>query len=242
MIISAKTDIGKSRDENQDSFTFGYFNDGAYAVVCDGMGGVYGGKKASEIAVNTFADSFTKMFKADMSEKSVRNILKIVCEKTNSAVYEYSCNNPEYSGMGTTIVACVIINDVLYVLHAGDSRAYSLKDGALTALTKDHSMVQQLVDEGYITEEQAEHHMYKNLITRAVGTEDAVKIDCTEYSLEKDETLLLCTDGLTNYISINNIIAILSENEPDDAVQRLVDSANAGGGGDNITVVVIKNN
>lgn len=239
MIISAKSDIGKSRHENQDSYAVGQIQDGIYAVVCDGMGGVSGGQIASSLAVKAFSESLESIYKPEA--KSMRNLFEIICDKSNSAVYNYAKENPELLGMGTTLVACVALTDKIIILHAGDSRAYLFRDSKLTALTKDHSMVQQLVDQGYISEEQAEHHMYKNLITRALGTDETVKVDFSEFDIQPYDTFLLCTDGLTNYVSKNEIIDILSTQEPNFAVDSLIETANSAGGGDNITAVIIKN-
>ena len=241
VLISAKTDVGKVRDENQDAYAVGHLPDGVFAVVCDGMGGAAGGQIASSTAAEVFSSAFPASYESASSERSLKSMLTVLADKANAAVYDLSLRNPDLKGMGTTIVAAVLEPARISVVHAGDSRAYLLRDGEITQLTRDHSMVQMLVDNGYISEEQAEHHMYKNIITRALGTEATVQVDFAEFPAQERDAILLCSDGLTNYVSISEIKQILSQEDLDNAVSSLVDTANKNGGGDNITAVVLKN-
>lgn len=243
MIVSARTDTGKIRTENQDSFETGELPDGAYAVVCDGMGGAAGGATASSLAASVFASAFCSAFRQNQNSKgrSLKSMLTVCADKANAAVYDLASKEKELSGMGTTIVAAVALEKNLSIVHAGDSRAYLFRDCQLSQLTRDHSMVQNLIDDGYINEEQAQHHMYKNLITRALGTEPYVKVDFNEYEIESGDIILLCTDGLTNFVENEQIIEILKSEKPESAAEVLVQTANENGGGDNITAVIMSN-
>lgn len=241
MIVSAKTDTGKVRKENQDAYKTGTLSDCLFAVVCDGMGGVAGGAVASDTAVSVFSSALTEAYSVNGTRRSLKSMLTVCADRANTAVYDMSVEREDLHGMGTTIVAAVLESDRLSVVHAGDSRAYLLRDGELSRLTRDHSMVQTLIDDGYINEEQAQHHMYKNLITRALGTEPQIKVDFCEYEIQPEDTVLLCTDGLTNFVEKNQMLDILQTYGPDDAAEMLVDAANENGGGDNITVVIMKN-
>ena len=213
--------------------------DSCVAVVCDGMGGAKAGDVASEIAVKTIAERVAASWRKGMSNESVVNMLTTAIQAANICVYDRSAEDPELSGMGTTVVAAVVINDRLVVAHAGDSRAYSFADGRLTRLTKDHSLVQSMVDAGVITEEQAEVHPNKNYITRALGIDEKIEIDFSEYTFRRGEKVLLCSDGLTNFVSEEGIAEILSTDPYETYAERLVDAANRNGGGDNVTAVVV---
>ena len=238
MIASAKTDVGKVRLENQDSFRTGEFPGGVFAVVCDGMGGAAGGSVASSVAAAVFAEEVESYCEKGLPDGEAGDVMISAAAKANDVVYAKSQEDPALSGMGTTIVSAMITGGHLYIAHAGDSRAYLYSDGALKLLTKDHSVVQSLLDSGYITPEQAEHHVYKNLITRALGTEPEVPADFNIYSIGDDAYVLLCTDGLTNYLKTEEIANIIRNNGVKGTAEALVQAANDNGGGDNITAVV----
>lgn len=238
MKASAKTDVGKVRRENQDHFRTGEFPGGVFAVVCDGMGGAAGGSVASTLAADVFAEEIEELCKNGLPEGEAGDIMIAAAEKANRVVYEKSQADRSLSGMGTTIVAAMIVRDRLFVAHAGDSRAYLSHGEELRLLTKDHSVVQSLLDSGYITEEQAEHHAYKNLITRALGTEPDIQIDFNIFTIGDGEYVLLCTDGLTNYLRADEIAHIICENADEGSAEALVRAANDNGGGDNVTAVV----
>jgi protein phosphatase len=157
----------------------------------------------------------------------------------NVSVYEMGCSNDELHGMGTTVVACIIVDSEAYIAHAGDSRAYILRENSLTQLTRDHSMVQDLVETGKITQDEAKNHPRKNIITRAVGVNRDIDIDFCVEELSREDTILICTDGLTNYVDIDEIRQITSENSFYGYAENLVKRANENGGGDNITVVAL---
>ncbi len=240
MKIVAKTDIGKKRSSNQDSYTTGELSGGvAWAVVCDGMGGMAGGNIASSTAVKVISEKINSAYRVGMSPKSIKNMLITAITAANISVYDIGKSNAELEGMGTTVVCCMVDNGTAYIVHAGDSRAYAVKNGVVTQLTRDHSVVQQLVEEGKLTLQQAKTHPRKNLITRALGVDEEIKLDYCEYDMSEDEVILLCTDGLTNFVESSDFGKIIEKNSYYEIADLLVDEANKNGGGDNITVVAI---
>ncbi len=239
MKYSILTDRGILRETNQDNCMAACPDaDSCYAVVCDGMGGAQAGDVASEIAVKIIADRIAAAWRKDMTNGSVIRLLESAITAANVTIYDKAEEDPALSGMGTTVVAAVIIGDRLVVAHAGDSRAYACTD-RLTQLTKDHSLVQDMVDAGMITQEQAAVHPNKNYITRALGVAEKIEIDFSEFTFAENEKLLLCSDGLTNFVEESRIAEILSSDDCDTMAKRLVDAANENGGGDNITAVVL---
>lgn len=240
MKIVAKTDIGKKRSTNQDSYVTGELPGSvAWAVVCDGMGGAAGGSIASSTAVKVISEKINSAYRTGMSPKSIKNMIMTAITAANISVYDMSKANKELEGMGTTVVCCVVADGVAYIAHAGDSRAYSIKGDTVAQLTKDHSVVQELVETGKLTQEQAKSHPRKNLITRALGVEENIKIDYCEYDMSENEVILLCTDGLTNYVENAKFSGVIKNNSYYEIADLLVNMANENGGGDNITVVAI---
>ncbi|MEG0545756.1 MAG: Stp1/IreP family PP2C-type Ser/Thr phosphatase [Oscillospiraceae bacterium] len=240
MKIVAKTDVGKIRENNQDSYAAGELPNGvAWAVVCDGMGGVAGGNVASSTAVKVISEQITSAYRFGMSAKSIKNMLISAITAANISVFDISKANEELDGMGTTVVCAIVTGGAAYIAHAGDSRAYLLSKGSLIQLTRDHSMVQDLVEDGKITEDEAKFHPRKNIITRALGVDDEIRIDFSERELLLNDTLLLCTDGLTNFVENDEICQLTNDNMYYEFADRLVSRANKNGGGDNITVVAI---
>lgn len=243
MLVSAKTDIGMKRSTNQDSFSYGQLENGAviWAVVCDGMGGMAAGNVASSAAVEVVSGSLENNLSPKSSASFVRNLLKSSIESANAKIYSMSSENEDLRGMGTTIVAVVVIKGIAYFAHAGDSRAYYYSNNQLTQLTTDHSVVQSLVEKGQLTEDEAKNHPNKNIITRALGVASYIDIDFEECEVKEGDTVLLCTDGLTNCIDDELIKLASSDNDFNSLAERLVELANQNGGNDNITVVAIKN-
>lgn len=238
MNVYAKTDIGKTRETNQDAFDTGYFNDGTvWAVVCDGMGGVSGGQVASSLCIDKTVNAIKRSYREDMTVNNVKNMLVSAINAANSYVFDESLKDRELKGMGTTIVAVVIINNIAVVAHVGDSRAYIVND-TIKQITKDHSYVQLLVDNGKITLEEAENHPDKNIITRAIGIEGFVDVDVDIVDINDEDILLLCTDGLNGYVRDDDILKTVKE-YGDSSTEKLVETANLNGGHDNITVVLI---
>lgn len=240
MRIVAKTDVGSVRPNNQDSYAAGELpNSVAWAVVCDGMGGASGGNVASSTAVKIISERITSLYKDGMSYNAIKNLLTSAIAAANIEVFDESKSNDNLAGMGTTVVAAIIADKSVYVAHAGDSRAYILSNGVLNQITKDHSFVQEMVDRGRLTPDEAKDDPRKNIITRALGVENELRVDFCEEFIEKDGVVLICTDGLTNYVSNEEIISLTSDGKFNDFAERLVDKANENGGGDNITVVTL---
>ncbi|MCL2088374.1 MAG: Stp1/IreP family PP2C-type Ser/Thr phosphatase [Oscillospiraceae bacterium] len=243
MEIYGKTDIGRKRRSNQDTFALHRFDDRAvFALICDGMGGVSGGDVASETARDIILSRVTDGYRPGMESNSVRNLLNTAINAANIAIYEKAQKDPQYADMGTTADAVIITADTAHIVHVGDSRVYLLEGDRFEKITRDHSVVQELVEEGKITEEQAEKHPDKNYITRALGIESPPKIDYIEIIFNRQSKLLLCTDGLTNQCSADDIADILDKHDAESACEVLVGRANESGGRDNITVVIIENN
>lgn len=238
MIISAKTDVGAFRENNQDAFLTGTFVNGdAWAIVCDGMGGVSGGQIASTLCVEKAASVIKKGYRNRMSVKSVKNLLESAISAANAVVFEESLKDNELKGMGTTIVAAVIVGSIAVIAYVGDSRAYIVND-TITQITKDHSLVQLMIDTGKITPEEAKNHPDKNIITRAVGVENFVDADIEIIDISPSDKLLLCTDGLSGAVENSDIQSIINEYREVSA-EKLIEKALENGSRDNITAVVV---
>lgn len=240
MKIVAKTDKGKVRKDNQDSYAAGELPGGvAWAVVCDGMGGAAGGNVASSIAVKMISEKIAASYQHGMSDNSIRNMLISVIETANASIYEMSCTVESLNGMGTTVVAVIIRDSTLYIAHAGDSRAYRISENSMRQLTRDHSVVQDMVEHGELTEEQAREHPGKNIITRALGVSEEIDVDFSQETLDEKDVIIICTDGLTNYVETDDIYNATRDEHYYEFADRLVNLANENGGGDNITVVAM---
>jgi protein phosphatase len=226
VVAAAATDIGRVREGNEDAYLL---LDPLYAVA-DGMGGHRGGEVASNLALETVQ----RLFEAD--EGSLTDQVELA----NRAVFERSQADREVSGMGTTLTAALIEGNRARLAHVGDSRAYLLRDGAFTLLTEDHTLVHRMVQEGEITESEAETHPHRSILTRALGVEEGLLVDEAFVDLREGDRLLLCTDGLTAMVSDDRIREVLEGvRDPREAAERLVRAANEAGGIDNITVVVM---
>ena len=238
----AKSDIGKVREINQDSF---YISDSLDQVqlymLADGMGGYNGGEIASKLAIQSAKSYIENNFK-DI-EKDRESILQLVgssMEYANMVVYEKSKENKELEGMGTTLEICLIYNNKVYIGHVGDSRIYRIRKEFMRKLTQDHSYVQKLVKDGTITKEEAMHHPQKNMLMKALVCNAFVEPDVMVKGFLKEDILIMCSDGLTNLVSQEEIFKE-AKKDIEQAPKELVDKANNNGGYDNITVVVIKN-
>lgn len=242
MKIVAKTDKGLVRSSNQDAYAVGELpGEVAWAVVCDGMGGEAGGNIASALAVKVISEKITSAYNEKMRDASIKNLLDSAICAANIEVYDMSYSRPDLQGMGTTVVAVIVRDKTAFIAHAGDSRAYIVSGETIQQITTDHSLVQNMVDRGEITAEQAQHHPKKNFITRAVGVEKRIDIDFSEIDLNDNETLILCTDGLSNFVTNKEMIDDIKDGQYYAFADRLVKRANKNGGGDNITVVAIAN-
>ena len=242
MKIVARTDVGLLRDNNQEAYAaFELTESAALAVVCDGMGGAAEGALASSRAIKSIKELIADRYFDGMSDLSVKSLMVSAIENANACIYELSLANPDYAGMGTTVVAAIIANNYVYVAHAGDSRAYKISEGSLIQLTNDHSVVQRMVENGEITREEAKDHPDKHIITRALGVDETIKVDFCQEPFEDGDKLILCSDGLTNYVSGEDILRLTEDGCYYDYANRLVNLANQNGGGDNITVVAAEN-
>jgi len=238
--IVAKTDKGLIRESNQDAYAVGELpGEVAWAVVCDGMGGAAGGNIASALAVKVISDKITSCYNSKMRDSSIFNLLDSAITAANIEVYDMADSQHDLRGMGTTVVCAIVRNNTAFIAHAGDSRAYIATGDNVKQITTDHSMVQDLVDRGKITAEEAENHPNKNIITRAVGVDKRIEIDFDELDLGENDTLILCTDGLSNYVSTAELLEDIKDGQYYAFADRLVKRANNNGGGDNITVVAI---
>ena len=241
MIVSAQTDIGRSRNENQDAYVTGQTPGGiTWAVVCDGMGGAAGGSTASKIAVDAAAQLIRERLSDDSTPENAAVILRAAAILGNNRILKQASVEPTLSGMGTTYVAAVAFPGEAVIVHCGDSRCYHISsDGEIRQITKDHSYVQGLVDKGEITPDEAENHIYKNIITRALGAAVDIQTDLKKCGLRPGDMLLLCSDGLSNMVTLPEMIDIIKNNESEDIPPILIDAANKNGGKDNITVAII---
>lgn len=239
MQIFSKTDRGRVRTDNQDAYFAGKITDDAvFAVVCDGMGGANAGNVASELAVRHISEYVIRSYRDGMDMTDTEKTLKNAIVSANISLYDMAVNNAELAGMGTTAVAAFVKDGTAVIAHVGDSRIY-LVNGEIKQLTRDHSVVQSLIESGKITPEDAKVHPRKNVITRALGAEENVAVDSDCLNLSNGDTLLLCSDGLTNFLDDKDILKVFQNNDISAVAERLVEEANENGGGDNITVVTV---
>lgn len=239
MVYSMKTDKGVVRDANQDNCSMTVLDEkSCFAVVCDGMGGPNAGDIASSMAVSIITENFVAGWNNNISLDSVKELLVEAINAANSKIFIKSREVKQYEGMGTTVVAAVCMDDALIIANVGDSRAYFVSD-KLQKITKDHSYLQELLDNGKISEKEAENFPYKNVITRALGTKATVVTDIFQKdALSEGESILLCSDGLFNYACDEEILSAIKNTDYESIASALVAIANKNGGGDNITALV----
>ncbi|WP_188205758.1 Stp1/IreP family PP2C-type Ser/Thr phosphatase [Alkalibacillus aidingensis] len=236
-----KTDKGKIREANEDAGGIFYNVDGQLlAVVADGMGGHQAGDVASRLAVEHLREEWEHMNQfTDVNE--LKDWLENVITDTNEVLKQHAEIHQECAGMGTTLIAASVIDQQVIAGHIGDSRLYHIHDGEIDQKTDDHSFVNELVLQGHITKEEAESHPRKNVLTRALGTENEVTVDTLSFDWEDHSYCLLCTDGLTNKLSDSELLDRLIEEESmENKVDNLLNEANQRGGEDNITVALIQ--
>ena len=230
--VAGLTDPGRVRRRNEDAFVC----EPPLFSVADGMGGAQAGEVASRLAAATFRD----FHDADALDPEAR--LRSIIQEANRRIYARAASDPHASGMGTTVTAALVTGTRVAVGHVGDSRAYRLRGGALEQLTSDHSLVAELVRSGRLTPEEAEKHPHRAVITRTVGTDQVVEVDTITLAMEEDDLYLLCSDGLTDMVSDDDVraLGVAAAGDPGVFAATLVEAANAGGGDDNITVVVFE--
>jgi len=235
------SDPGMVRTQNQDAFVMEELSENArIAVVCDGMGGALAGNVASQLALEIFTAQVRFAWQEGLTEEQAAGLLRDAVVAANNAVYQRAVNDADCTGMGTTLVAALIEDGRLTVVNVGDSRAYITGKSGIKLVTTDHSFVQMMVQRGELSPEEAKNHPGKNLITRAVGTEKTVMADI--YHLESDswESLVLCSDGLSNVMADQEILFEVAHGEKqEDCCQRLLAIAQNRGAPDNVTVVVV---
>ena len=237
--FSAKTDKGAVRSVNQDNCYAASLNESTcFAVVCDGMGGAKAGDVASADAIKVISEKITSGWNENLDVNAIKDLIYASVDSANGLVYSKAESSPDFAGMGTTVVIAYISGNKVLIAHAGDSRAYIFSDKK-EFVTKDHSWVQEMVDSGMITADEAENHPSKNYITRALGVDSRIILDFSEKELADGEKILLCSDGLTNEVSEADIAKTVFSLPPAEAVEVLINTANENGGADNITAVVI---
>jgi len=235
-----RTDRGLKRQLNEDNCNVlvGYPGLPTCFVIADGMGGHKCGEIASKQAVDSVCNL---LLKADWDTENISDLLRDIVTRVNCEIYNYSLLDEATQGMGTTLIITVIKGRKLYIGHVGDSRVYIIRDNNIEKVTWDHSFIEELVKNGSITKDEAINHPKRNLITRAVGYELELQVDTYEKDLKDDDIILLCTDGLTNMLTEEEILEIIKNYEdPQEACDTLVQNANNKGGEDNITVIVGK--
>jgi len=240
--IACKTDLGRVRENNEDKFEYFLPEDvatlasrGLIFLVCDGMGGHAAGQIASEITVKTFIDVYLHHPSSDPEAAMVAGVTA-----ANRFVGDVGRAVPSRKGMGTTLSGLVLLQDKAYTVQVGDSRIYRVRGGAIEALTHDHTWVDEALRTGMIQPDEADAHPYRHVLTRAIGTEGDVLPDIALWDLEVGDTFLLCSDGLTNHVSDEEALSLLSTFAPGEAVWRLVGAALVDGGSDNCTALVVR--
>lgn len=236
------TDVGNVRSQNQDAFRIVELGkDALLAVVCDGMGGAKSGNVASRLASEVFSEEIKRSFSADLTPDEAEQMLRAAAKLANISVFEQSQLSEDYAGMGTTLVAALTYPRATLVLNIGDSRAYLINADGVQCITRDHSVVEMMVQRGELTPEQAKTHPSKNLITRAVGTEETVFSDVFRVETEPEDCILLCSDGLSNQMADQEILfEVVHGARRDDCCRRLLEIAKNRGAPDNVTSVLIE--
>lgn len=237
--VYSVSDIGLIRQNNEDSWKL--LKDPQFFVLADGMGGHQAGEIASRETVDQLCTLFQKRF--DSSNKDLaqaEQLIKEIIQEVNGAIYYMGREDTELRGMGTTLCCVLIHSEGLIYGHVGDSRIYRFRHGQLEQLTQDHSLLRELIDLGQLSEQQAEDFLYKNIITKAIGTESTVEPDVMHTSLELGDMILMCSDGLSDLVSFEEIQDILDQNPEEEITKLLVKKAKQKGGYDNITVILVK--
>jgi len=235
------TDTGKVRPINEDSYCI-YDDNIKLYIVADGMGGHKSGEVASSMAIELIRDHLIKFMETDLDPRSVEGIIFEAFNRANIEIYNTSIDKEECNGMGTTVTLALYFENRIYIGHVGDSRAYLYTQGDIKQITDDHSLVAELVKSGTITEREARRHPQKNIITRALGTEKTIKVDIFSLEFKEKDILILCSDGLSNYVDqleMKSVIDVLNVSE--ESCRDLISLVNQKGGNDNITIIIIQN-
>jgi len=258
--VFGRTDVGRTREHNEDAFvvadltrgnatlqpevrTHEVGDRGTLFMVADGMGGAAAGEIASAMAIEVVLRELTESLSEATApdEEAYATSLKQATAAANKEIHGFALEHPEYRGMGTTATIAGVLGDTLYLAQVGDSRAYLVRGGVALQITKDQSLMQKLIEAGEITEEEAEQSERRNIILQALGPEANIKVDLTHQRVRKGDTLVLCSDGLSGQVRIDEIARVVSEESDLMAVcKRLIDRANENGGPDNITVIAAR--
>lgn len=241
LVIYGVTDVGRNREHNEDAIAWDMKS--GLALLADGMGGHNAGEVASALAVDSVKTSLASIVSPEIVASGIVNFgdaLRDAVDFANQEIHEQSQERPECAGMGTTMAVALFVNHQIILAHVGDSRIYRFRGNALEQITSDHSLVQEMIDNGYLSEEEAQLSTSRNLITRALGIGEQVDIDICEDSTEIGDIYLLCSDGLSDMVPDVEIMQVLLHNTDDveTAAQILVDLANEKGGADNISVIL----
>ena len=243
MNVWGMTDIGLVRKENQDAYVTAQHTASGrtVGVVCDGMGGPAGGRVASQIAVSVYLEELEKLLTADQTPQQLLEASAQAAALANQAIQAEAERREECRNMGTTLVSAISYDGGVVVTNVGDSRAYHITEDGITRITKDHSLVESMVDRGDITAEEARRHPSRNLITRALGAEPVLLADCFDQNVAPGDYLLLCSDGLSNVVTDQEILyEVIHGGEDEACCQRLLDVALHRGAPDNVTVVLMR--
>jgi len=246
---AAKTDVGMKRTHNEDYFSL--IEDEQLFLVADGMGGHASGEVASKMAAETIGEFYQRTrededatwpYKMDRSLSYVENRLVCAVKLANLRIFETSCRDIRYKGMGTTIVSCQVCGDKAYVGHVGDSRVYRIRGNQITQITRDHSLLEDYKEaKPDMTEEEERNFPHKNVITRALGMRETVQVDIKAHQIQSGDLFILCSDGLSGMVTDDQILYIASNAKSlERAVAELVDAANRAGGNDNVTTLLLQ--
>ena len=246
MYAIGQVDIGKKRTRNEDSIFVSNDPVGILPnlyIVADGMGGHKAGGVASQLAIQSFCDYIKSHEHIDIrTREDVTILLKLGIRHANHTIFEMSRTDESYQGMGTTLTVATVIDDVVYLAHVGDTRLYLINDRSIFQVTTDHSLVQEMLEQGFISENEIKMHPQRHIITRAVGTYAKVKVDTLIYDLSKVKYITLCSDGLTSMLSNEEMHQIIKDqgSNLEEMIDKLIEKANEKGGLDNIAVVIVK--
>lgn len=236
------TDSGCVRTQNQDAYMVEELDKNTLlCVVCDGMGGARSGNVASSLALDVFSQEIRSCYHSGMDKDNVDDLLRRAIKLANFTVYDQAREVEDFAGMGTTLVAAFVRGKQVAVVNIGDSRAYQINHDGIELITTDHSLVQMMVQRGELLPEQAKRYPGKNLITRAIGTETVVQCDLFHLELEKEDCLLLCTDGLSNLLDDQELLfEVVHREDKADCCQRLLEIAKNRGAPDNVTCILLQ--
>lgn len=240
MKFFAMTDVGRKRRSNQDAFCKARLSPGLeFLVLCDGMGGHRGGNLASEIAVRAFYELLTDRLITELRPKELKNILSGIIARVSAMIASVAAENEEFAGMGSTVVLGIRFGKKMCIAHVGDSRAYLFRNKKLRRLTRDHSLVQDLIDGGEISLAEGERHPHRNVITRALGYAEDSEPEIVFSDIRSKDLFLFCTDGLTVSVNDQDLEKVISTTAPQNLSSSLVSLALERGGSDNITVGIL---